>query len=91
MAAENYRVTYNQFPSRFFTYRRIHEEDIFQKGNETFLKSLTWNFVLNSQGILVWGVLSRGLFSRGLCLDTHTHRYICIHIYIYAIKVKPQY
>ena len=36
-----------------------------------FLKSLTWNFVLNSQGILVWGAFVQGFMSRGLCLGVY--------------------
>ena len=44
-----------------------------------FLKSLTWNFVLNSQELVVWGVgkggFVQGVFvwgfmSGGLCPDT---------------------
>ena len=35
------------------------------KGNEMFLKSLTWDFVLNSQGILGWRVFVRGVWHGG--------------------------
>ena len=40
-------------------------EDMFQKGNEMFFKKSTWNFVLNSKEIFVWGVLS-GVFCPGI-------------------------
>ena len=35
-----------------------------------FLEKSTWNFVLNSKGIFVWGFLSGGLCQGCLCPDT---------------------